>query len=113
VGEAGTGRVPTVVGVDGCVDGCQVVSEMATQPIQGLAWAQLGVRGSCVADLFATDGVLLVVEGHSSTSDTMGQVIQRVIHSKVAVGSDEEGDVLEAEGLRRPGTQLGGGARTN
>jgi hypothetical protein len=30
VGEAGTGRVPVVVGVDGSVNGCRVVSEMVT-----------------------------------------------------------------------------------
>jgi hypothetical protein len=52
-----------------------------------------------VADLFAADGILLVVECQSSSSDTMGQVIQRVVGGKVAVGSYEEGDVLEAEGF--------------
>jgi hypothetical protein len=94
-----------VVGVDGSVNGCRVVSEMATQLSQGLAGAQLGVCGSSVADLFATDGVLLVVERHSSASDTVSQVIQRVVCGEVAVGSYKEGDVLEAKGF---GTGLAG-----
>jgi hypothetical protein len=65
VREAWTGRSSTVVGVDGCVYGSRVDTEVVTQPGQGFAsWAKLGVRGSRVADLFAVDGVLLVVEHH-------------------------------------------------
>jgi hypothetical protein len=69
---------------------------------ESFAWTKLRVVRGSVADLFASDGVLLVVKRESGPGDAglCVEVIQRGVSGGDQLVANHEGDVLQVEGLR-------------
>ena len=77
--------------------------EVEDEAAQGTAWAEEGVTGGAVPDLFAADGVLLVGKREGCVRDVRNVfVITRAGGGGDESVADGEGDVLEAEGLGVP-----------
>jgi hypothetical protein len=89
------------VGVDRSVSRRVVGPEPVADAGESLAWAQDLVGVGSMANLFTTDGVLLVVKREGGSLDAIHvQVIQRWVRTAVKVFADMEVYVLEAEGGR-------------
>ena len=95
------GGMRVEVPVDGSQGRC--VGEMQSQadPGKGLARTVEGIGSGSVANLFATDSVLLVVERERRSRDgvDIAQVIQRTVRGGHYAVVKVEGDVAVAKGL--------------
>ena len=89
-----------VVGVDGGVGGSPVVAEVGADAQEGLDGAEASVGSGEVADLLASDSVLLVGERKGSPQDAAYvHVIQRRVKGREQVLGSVEVDVAKLEGL--------------
>ena len=90
-----------VVHVDGLVRWSSCQFEASGDAPERFAWAEEGVVIRTVAHLFASDGILLVVEHEGGVADSLDgvQVIQRCLWGAVVHFVDGEVDVPEQKGL--------------
>ena len=87
-----------VVGIDFAQRGvrrCVVGEEVEDNPAKSFAWAKIRVGSGAVANLFAMDSILLVIEGEHGRFDPCNiiQVMQRHRRGMVDVAINGETDV--------------------
>ena len=93
-------RVAVEVAVDGGIRCCTSLLETQGDASQSFGWAEEVIVVCLVADLLASNAVLLVKEAQSSMVNALHYlVIQRCRGAIGDIAGDGEGDVLEGEGM--------------